>query len=112
VERSGRLPVREPQLMALPPLGQLGPALRQLRRLRGLRQRQLAELTGFARSRVSQYERGRTDPTVSSLWCHLDALGASLSDLERIMREREADLEEAERERESVGRLVDWLLDH
>ena len=98
--------------MALPPLGQLGPALRQLRRLRGLRQQQLADLTGFARSRVSQYERGRTDPTVSSLWRHLDALGASLSDLERAMREREADLEEAARERESVGRLAEWLIQH
>jgi len=28
------------------------------------------------------------------------------------MREREAGLEEAELERESVGRLVDWLIDY
>ena len=80
--------------MALPPLGQLGPALRQLRRLRGLQQQHVADRAGFSRSRVSQYERGHHFPSLPSLWRHLDALGADLAYLERTMHQRaESDLD-------------------
>lgn len=78
--------------MALPPLGQLGPALRRFRRLSNLRQRHVEERTGFSRSRLSAYENGRHLPSLPSLWTLLDTYGAGLSDLEREMRER-ADLD-------------------
>jgi len=38
---------------------------------------------------LSNYERGRQDPSLSSLWKILDALGASLTDLEDVMGERD-----------------------
>ena len=77
--------------MVLPPLGQLGPALRQLRRLRGLQQQELARRAGFTRPQLSGYERGHHFPSLPSLWRHLDALGADLAYLERTMHQR-ADL--------------------
>ena len=78
--------------MPLPPLGQLGPALRMLRRRSGLQQRQLADRAGFTRPQLSGYERGHHFPSLPSLWRHLDALGATLADLERAMHQR-ADLD-------------------
>ena len=86
--------------MALPPLGQLGPALRMLRRRSGLQQRQLADRAGFTRPQLSGYERGHHLPSLPSLWKILGALGASLADLEDVMGERD-----------SIGRLAAWLLD-
>jgi len=50
---------------------------------------------------LSAYERGRTRPSLPSLWRYLDAVGASLADLEDVMGERD-----------SVQRLAAWLLDH
>ena len=86
--------------MALPPLSRLGAALRSLRRRAGLQQQQLAARAGVTRPMLSNYERGKTIPNVRTLWRVLDALGASLADLEDVMGERD-----------SVQRLARWLLD-
>ena len=98
--------------MPLPPLDGLGGALRNLRRLARLTQRDVAEATGLTRPMVSSYERGRTLPSLPSLWTYLDALGTDLTYLEKIMREREERKETARRHRDEVRPLIDWLLDH
>lgn len=87
--------------MPPPPLKYLGPALRRARRLRGLTQREVSERTGLTRAMISGYERGRLNPLVRSLWKLLEALGATLTDLETLMQERQA-------EREPERALAPW----
>lgn len=109
--------------MALPELIHLGPVLKRFRRLRDLRQRHVEERTGYARSRISAYENGRTLPGLPSLWALIDLYGSSLGELERFMREqpdcveaehrsRAAKFEAARQQRDEVGHLIDWLLEH
>ena len=74
---------RRPRRRDLSVFAGLGPALRRLRRLRGLSQRVLAEAAGVTRPMISAYERGRTTPSVETLDRLLAVLGASLADLER-----------------------------
>jgi transcriptional regulator with XRE-family HTH domain len=53
-------------------------ALRAVRRLRGVSQRQLAELAGLPPSTVSRIEAGSTDPRLSTLAALLAAAGVEL----------------------------------
>lgn len=82
----------------------LGHALRRFRRLRRLRQIDVARAGGFTRPMVSAYEHGRTRPSLESLWKLLDSLGVSLAELEDEMRVRQ-------RDREIDMRVVRWLLE-
>lgn len=71
-----------------------------MRQRAGLQQHEFAARAGLTRAMLSYYERGRARPSLPSLWKLLDALGASLADLEDVMAERD-----------SVARLARWVLD-
>lgn len=58
---------------------QIGPALADLRAMRGLTQGQLAEAAGLWQNRVSSYERGKETPSTVNLLAILRALGHGLS---------------------------------
>ena len=64
-------------------LDHLGPALRRLRQLRGMTQRQLAERTGTTAAQVSAYERSKRLPWLTTLARLLDGLECSAHDLLR-----------------------------
>lgn len=70
----------------MPDLDHLGPALRLIRRRRGLRQCDMAERAGITRSMASAYERGRRLPSLRTLDALLDALDADLGVLQRAIR--------------------------
>jgi transcriptional regulator with XRE-family HTH domain len=59
--------------------GQLGDAIRTLRELRGLTQRQLARLIHAGPNQVSDWETGLTLPGARSLLKLADALGYQLN---------------------------------
>lgn len=65
----------------------LGSALRLLRLQQGASQRQVAAAARVTRPMVSAYERGLTQPSVATLGHLLDALGASIADLQRALAE-------------------------
>lgn len=67
-------------------LRHLGAALRLLRQERGLTQKDLARETGLDASQLSRYEGESIEPTLSTLQALLEALGATLSDLEEAQR--------------------------
>lgn len=63
----------------------LGAALKRLRRQREASQREVATAAGITRPMVSAYERGLTQPSVATLGHLLDALGASIAELEEAL---------------------------
>jgi len=75
----------------------LGPALRQLRRMRGYSQKDLAALADITTAMLSSYERGRVRPSLVTLGRLLDALDSNLTELGRVMRQRQ-DVEEFDKE--------------
>jgi|GEM_PF-4237202 len=64
----------------------LGPALRRLRQVRGLKQWELAEKIGSTKSHLSSLELSRRFPRFPTLVRILDGLGATLGDLDRAVR--------------------------
>jgi transcriptional regulator with XRE-family HTH domain len=58
-----------------------GGVLRRIRRERDLSQEALAALAGVARNHMSELERGRRDPRLSTLVQIADALGIGLGEL-------------------------------
>jgi transcriptional regulator with XRE-family HTH domain len=61
----------------------IGNEIRRLRRRRGWTLRELAERSGIAEPNISQIERGRVDPRLSSLQRLLGALDAELTTQDR-----------------------------
>ena len=59
----------------------VGRKIKELRSHRHLTLEQLAQASGVSKSMLSQIERGRTNPTVATLWSLTGALGVALSDL-------------------------------
>ena len=59
--------------------GQLGAAIRQLRRDQGLTQRELADKAGVSAVWLSQAERGKRSVQIDLVFRILDCLGKSLS---------------------------------
>jgi transcriptional regulator with XRE-family HTH domain len=64
-----------------PDYPQIGERLRASRRERGLSLRDLAERLGVSPSLISQIERGRANPSVSTLYAIVSELDVSLDDL-------------------------------
>ena len=64
-------------------LEDVGPALRRLRKARGLRQGEVAAKMGISRNGPSRYEQPGTNLQLSNLLGYLDALGATFDDLHR-----------------------------
>lgn len=58
----------------------VGNRLRQLREARKISMRTLAQLSGLSANALSMIERGRTSPSVSTLYCLADALGVPVTD--------------------------------
>lgn len=58
-----------------------GRALRRIRRERDLSQEALADMAGLARNHVSELERARRDPRLSTLVLLADALEIGVGDL-------------------------------
>ena len=52
--------------------------LRTLRKERGLSQGKLAEAVGVSQQCVSEWERGKIEPTLSYLWRLADLFGVSI----------------------------------
>lgn len=63
----------------------VGNALRQLRKAAGLTLEGLSELTSTSTSTCSRLERDDSNPTFSSLKRFLTGVGASLTDLDRVL---------------------------
>ena len=61
--------------------GRLGARLKQLRHARRLTQEQLAERAGLSYKFLGELERGRGNPTLTTLAALSDALGVRLVDL-------------------------------
>ena len=61
---------------------EIGPALQRLRLRRGLRQTKVADRLGRSTQTISRLEQAGANPQASSLLRYLDAVGATLSDLE------------------------------
>ena len=59
----------------------VGPALRRLRKARGLSQEQVAATMGISRTGPSRYEQPGTNLQISNLLAYLSAIGATLDDL-------------------------------
>lgn len=78
---------------------QLGLALKQLRKERGLSQRGLADLAGSAQTHISQIELGLKSPTADWLYRVAEALGIKASTLvcraEHLAQANHAHLPEA-----------------
>ena len=73
--------------MSVPrPLERLGVALKLLRMDRGLRQDDLAEVSGVSKTLISSYESGRGNPRVITLEKLLIGLEADLGDLNGALR--------------------------
>lgn len=68
--------------------GQLGARLRQLRLARRFTQEQLAERAGLSYKFIGEVERGRGNPTLTTLSALSDALGVGLIDLLGLDAER------------------------
>ncbi len=88
---------------------QIGQALRRLRKRRGLTSVEVARRLGMKRSssgQICRWERGRCSPRFDVVWRYVDAVGASLSDLEGELVARKANsrLMEIAAEFEELGR--------
>ena len=70
------------------PSGHVGQLLRRLREDRGLSIRELGRISGLSANALSMIERGRTSPSVSTLYRLTDALGVPIT---AIFRKDDAD---------------------
>lgn len=61
--------------------GDVGPVVRRMRRGAGMTLDQLSRGTGLSQSFLSQFERGRTQASISSLRLITDALGMNMNDV-------------------------------
>jgi transcriptional regulator with XRE-family HTH domain len=68
--------------------GQVGARLKQLRQARRLTQEQLAEKAGLSYKFIGEVERGRGNPTLTTLAALSSALGVGLIDLLGVETER------------------------
>ncbi|MFC7048155.1 helix-turn-helix domain-containing protein [Emcibacter nanhaiensis] len=59
----------------------VGSKIKELRSARQMTLEQLARASGVSKSMLSQIERGRTNPTVATLWSLTAPLGIDLADL-------------------------------
>lgn len=82
-----------------------GPAVKALRKRRGLTQGALAERCSLSRSAIGQFERGLASPSLETLGRMLDAIDADLRDLQRELDRRPSD--EAEEVEETVDRSIE-----
>lgn len=92
--------------------GQLGARLRQLRQARRLTQERLAERAGLSFKFLGELERGRGNPTLTTLTAISDALGVRLVDLLALDADRpRLTPKQASQVREALGSietLVEW----
>ena len=65
----------------LPARSQIGERLRQARQAQGLTARDLAKRVGVSPSLISQIERDKVNPSVSTLWGLVTVLGLTMSEL-------------------------------
>ncbi len=69
----------------------LGPALQKMRERKGLRQIDVGEkMGGIKASTVASFEKPGANPGVATLFRYLDAIEATLEDLERELRAEDA----------------------
>jgi transcriptional regulator with XRE-family HTH domain len=68
--------------------GHLGARVKQLRQARRLTQEQVAERSGLSHKFIGDVERGRGNPTLTTLGSIADALSVSLVDLLVVEAER------------------------
>lgn len=68
--------------------GRVGARLKQLRQARRLTQEQLAERAGLSYKFIGEVERGRGNPTLTTLAAMSEALGVGLGDLLGLELER------------------------
>lgn len=92
--------------------GRVGARLKQLRQARRLTQEQLAERAGLSYKFIGEVERGRGNPTLTTLAAISDALGVGLIDLLALDPERpRLTSRQASQVREaltSLETLVEW----
>lgn len=92
--------------------GPLGTRLKQLRRARRLTQEQLAERAGLSYKFVGEVERGRGNPTLTTMAALSEALGVELIDLLGVELDRpRLSSRQATQVREalaSLETLVEW----
>ena len=92
--------------------GRMGARLRQLRLARRLTQEQLAERAGLSYKFLGELERGRANPTLTTLGSLSDALNVRLVDLLALDTERpRLSPRQASQVREalaSLETLVEW----
>ena len=72
----------------------LGPAMGKLRRRKDLKHEEVAKRLGLSVSSVSRIEAERSNPHSQNLLRYLDAIGCSLTDLDRELRRPPDPLEE------------------
>jgi transcriptional regulator with XRE-family HTH domain len=92
--------------------GQVGARLKQLRQARRLTQEQLAERAGLSYKFIGEVERGRGNPTLTTLAALSTALGVGLIDLLGVEPDRpKLTPRQASRVRDalaSLETLVEW----
>lgn len=92
--------------------GHVGARLRQLRQARRLTQEQLAERSGLSYKFVGEVERGRGNPTLTTLASLSEALGVGLIDLLGLETDRpRLSARQASQVRDalaSIETLVEW----
>ena len=64
-----------------------GDRIRTLRKLRGLSQEQLAEITGFHRNYIGMIERGERNPALLNIEVFANTFDMSLSELMQFWKE-------------------------
>lgn len=64
--------------------GDVGPVVRRMRRGAGMTLAQLSHATGLSQSFLSQFERGKSEASISSLRLITDALGMNMNDVFEI----------------------------
>src|SRR4051794_25559827 len=69
------------QATELPGHSQIGERLREARQSQGLTARDVARRVGVSPSLISQIERDKVNPSVSTLWGLVTVLGLTMSDL-------------------------------
>jgi transcriptional regulator with XRE-family HTH domain len=71
----------DPQAPGLAPPSEIGARLRAERQRKQLTVRELARRVGVSPSLISQIERDKVNPSVSTLWAMVTALGLTMGDL-------------------------------
>src|SRR6478752_10227406 len=69
------------QSPALPGHSQIGERLREARQSQGMTARDVARRVGVSPSLISQIERDKVNPSVSTLWGLVTVLGLTMGDL-------------------------------